>query len=220
MGGADLMPRAGLPGGALLVIAKEPVAGRAKTRLRPPLSLDQAALVAEACLLDTLDEAAVTGAGRHVLVFDGDAGRWCPPGWEVVAQRGGPLGERLANAFTDVAGPAVVIAMDTPQVRAASLERALEAVTEPGTAVIGFTEDGGYWLLGLPADRAPAAVFDGVPMSTAHTGAAQRRRLREIGYRVVELETLRDIDDHADLRAVAPLCAGRRLGALWAELSL
>jgi len=202
------------------VIAKEPVAGRAKTRLAPPLTLDQAALVAEACLLDTLDEATATRAGRHVLVFDGDAGRWCPSGWETVAQRGGPLADRLANAFRDVTGPAVVIAMDTPQVRAASLERALEVVTEPGTAVVGFTDDGGYWLLGLPADRDPAAAFDGVPMSTAHTGEAQHRRLVKIGYRVVQLETLRDIDDYADLVAVAPLCLDRRLGTLWATLGL
>ena len=97
--------------------------------------------------------------------------------------------------------------------------RALEAVTEPGTAVIGFTEDGGYWLLGLPADRDPVAVFDGVPMSTSLTGAAQHQRLVEIGYRVIELEILRDIDDYADLVAVAPLCMGRRLGTLMSGLS-
>jgi len=205
--------------GALLVIAKEPVAGRAKTRLRPRLTLAQAAQVAEACLLDTLAEAATTRARRQVLVFDGDADRWCPPGWETVPQRGGALGDRLCNAFTDVAGPAVVIAMDTPQVSAASLQRALEAVTEPGTAVIGFTEDGGYWLLGLPADRDPVAVFEGVPMSTSRTGAAQHQRLVEIGYQVVELEILRDIDDYADLVAVAPLCTGRRLGTLMSGLA-
>lgn len=206
--------------GALLLIAKEPVAGRAKTRLRPPLTLAQAARVAEACLLDTLAEAATTRARRHVLVFDGDPDRWCPPGWETVPQRGGALGDRLCNAFTDVAGPAVVIAMDTPQLSAVSLQQALGAVTEPGTAVIGFTEDGGYWLLGLPADRDPVAVFEGVPMSTSRTGAAQHQRLVEIGYRVVELEILRDIDDYADLVAVVPLCPGGRLGTVMSGFAL
>jgi rSAM/selenodomain-associated transferase 1 len=202
----------------LLVIAKAPVPGRAKTRLCPPLDPVQAARVAATCLLDTIDEVSEVAAERRVLLFDGDADGWCPPGWDLVLQRGSALGERLANAFDDVAGPAVVIAMDTPQVAAASLAAAIAAVEHNGTAVIGLTEDGGYWLLGLPAARNPHAVFDGIPMSTAGTGAAQVQRLVGLGYQVIQLEVLRDIDGYEDLEPVAALVPRRRIAALVATL--
>lgn len=204
-------------GVSLLVIAKAPVPGEVKTRLCPPLDADEAAAVATACLLDTLDVAASVDAARHVLVFHGDPDGWCPPGWDVVAQRGDGLGERLANAFAEVGGRAVIIAMDTPQVGAASLRHALDAVAEPGTAVIGPTEDGGYWALGLPGDLDPVAVFEGIPMSTPATGAAQRQRLVDLGYRVVDLDLLRDIDHFDDLAPVAALAPDRRFGRLMAD---
>lgn len=205
---------------ALMVIAKAPLPGRVKTRLCPPLTLAEAAAVADASLRDTLDAAGAVAAGRHVLVFEGDPTPWCPPGWEVVPQRGGGLAERLAGAFTDVGQPAVVLAMDTPQVLAAELDRAVEALgaaTEPGTAVIGPATDGGYWSIGLPVDADPIAVFDGIPMSTPSTGRAQRRRLVELGHRVVDLAPLRDIDVHDDLAPVAAAAPDRRIGRWIAE---
>ncbi|MGF1598754.1 MAG: TIGR04282 family arsenosugar biosynthesis glycosyltransferase [Acidimicrobiales bacterium] len=200
-----------------MVIAKAPEPGRVKTRLCPPLDPSEAAAVATACLLDTLDAAASVAAARHVLVIDGAPDPWRPPDWEVVAQRGQGLGERLANAFADVAGPAVIIAMDTPQVAPASLARALDEVATPGTAVLGPTEDGGYWALGLPGDLDPVRVFDGIQMSTPETGAAQRQRLVALGYRVVDLDVLRDIDYYEDLAPVAALVPARRVGRLIAD---
>lgn len=204
-------------GVSLLVIAKAPVPGQVKTRLCPPLDADQAAAIAAACLLDTLDVTASVAADRHVLVFEGDPGGWCRPGWELVAQRGDGLGERLANAFAEVGGRAVIIAMDTPQVQASSISRAIEALGEPGTAAIGPTEDGGYWALALPGDVNPEAVFEGIPMSTPVTGAAQRQRLVDLGYRVVDLDLLRDIDRFEDLAPVAALAPERRFGRLMAD---
>jgi glycosyltransferase A (GT-A) superfamily protein (DUF2064 family) len=201
------------PPTSLMVIAKAPLPGLVKTRLCPPLEPDQAAAVAAACLLDTLDAASAVPAGRHVLVIDGDVVPWRPPNWEVVAQRGGPLEERLANAFGDVGLPAVVIAMDTPQVRATSLARAIGAVRE-GRAVIGPAHDGGYWALGLPTGADPEAVFAGVPMSTSYTAAVQRQRLVGLGYPVDQLEVLRDVDVYEDLAPVAALVPRRRVAAL------
>ena len=101
----------------VIVIAKAPVPGRVKTRLTPPLSPTQAAALARAALEDTLAAvAAARLAGRRVVALDGDPDGWLPDGFELVAQRGGGLAQRLARAFEDVGGPALLIGMDTPQI--------------------------------------------------------------------------------------------------------
>src|SRR5688500_4457952 len=103
-----------MSGAALIVIAKEPVPGRVKTRLCPPCTPEQAARLARAALEDTLAACGDTvGAGRRVLALDGEPGGWLPRGWDVVAQRGAGLAERLAHAFADVGGPAFLLGMDT-----------------------------------------------------------------------------------------------------------
>ncbi len=197
---------------ALLVICKTPAPGRTKTRLCPPLSAEQASAVAWACVLDTLDLAVAVPARRHVLVLDGEPGPWIPDQFEVIAQRGVGLAERLANAFAEVADDAVVIAMDTPQVRVDELSQALAAVTAtPPKAVLGPASDGGYWAIGLPRTINPGPVFEAIPMSTAETGAAQHERLVALGCEVELLEQRRDIDDYDDLIAVASLIPGSRV---------
>src|SRR5581483_7679868 len=68
-------------------------------------------------------------------------------------------------------------------------------------AVLGHAVDGGWWVIGWRrAD--PRAVFHGVPMSAATTGAAQQQRLRDLGYDVARARPMRDIDTVADLSAV------------------
>lgn len=187
---------------ALLVLAKAPVAGAVKTRLCPPLAPAQAAALAEAALQDTLAAILATSVARRVLVLDGEPGAWMPPGVELLSQRSGGLATRLGDAFADIACPALLIGMDTPQVTPALLSASLDRLREPGNdAVLGDTEDGGYWAIGLR--RADRRVFEGVPMSTDRTGAAQRARLRALGLQVGELAVLRDVDRFADAVAVA-----------------
>ncbi|HEY6396920.1 MAG TPA: glycosyltransferase, partial [Solirubrobacteraceae bacterium] len=94
---------------ALAVIAKAPVPGRSKTRLSPPLSAEEAASLAAAALGDTLDAVVRTKAARKVLILDGAPGAWLPDAIEVIGQRGAGLDERLANAFADLAEPALII---------------------------------------------------------------------------------------------------------------
>ncbi|MFM9371372.1 DUF2064 domain-containing protein [Streptomyces sp. Da 82-17] len=183
----------------LLVIAKEPLPGRVKTRLTPPFTPAQAARLAEAALADTLDAVAATPAARRVLVLDGEPGPWLPPGFEVVPQCAGGLDARLAAAFAACTGPSVLVGMDTPQITPELLDVRLA----PGEACFGPAEDGGFWLLGL-AEPAPDLVR-GVPMSTPGTGAAQRTRLLEAGLHVRDLPRLRDVDTPADATAVAAL---------------
>jgi rSAM/selenodomain-associated transferase 1 len=186
---------------ALIVIAKAPVPGRVKTRLTPPCTPVQAAALACAALQDTLAAAArATRAGRRIVVLDGEPGAWLPPGFEVVAQRGDGLEERLSAAFEDVGEAAFLVGMDTPQVTPALLDAGLSAMSD-GDSAFGAALDGGYWAIGL---RTPdPAVFAGVPMSSPRTGAVQRARLAILGLHPAILPPLRDVDTIEDALAVA-----------------
>jgi glycosyltransferase A (GT-A) superfamily protein (DUF2064 family) len=183
----------------LLVIAKEPRPGRVKTRLTPPFTPEGAAALAEAALTDTLRTVAETPVRRRVLVLDGRDGPWLPPGFDVVPQCVGGLDERLAAAFADCDGPALLIGMDTPQVTPSLLTVDFDGYD----ACLGPAEDGGFWALGL-AEPVPE-LLRGVPMSTPATGAVQRDRLVAAGLRVRDLPRLRDVDTAADAEAVAAM---------------
>ena len=186
----------------MLVIAKEPLPGRAKTRLTPPCSVDEAAELARASLLDTLDVVDRTPAARKVLVFEGDARCWLREGFEVMPQRGAGLGERLAAAFDDVDSPALLVGMDTPQLTPRLLLDGMRALARHDVdAVLGPAHDGGYWSVGF--SEPVSGAFTGVPMSSGSTWIRQRARLDELGLRVREQPLLRDVDTIEDARAVA-----------------
>ena len=195
----------------LLVIAKEPRPGRVKTRLTPPFTPEEAAGLAEASLADTLDAVARTPAGRRVLVLEGEPGPWLPSGFEVVRQCAGGLDERLAAAFAQCDGPALLIGMDTPQVT----PDLLTVDFADCDAYFGPAQDGGFWALGLAAPD--PALLRGVPMSTPHTGAVQRARLT--GLRVRELPSLRDVDTAYDAELVAKEAPGGRFASEWKRLA-
>lgn len=205
------------PARTLVLLAKEPVAGRVKTRLHSEFSPTESAALARACLKDTFDAMSGAPAVHRVVALDGAGGPWIPPGFDVVPQPSGDLGDRLAAAFRDTLArddhaPALLVGMDTPQLGAH-----LSAVDFDGAdAVLGLTNDGGYWAIGLrtPDDR----VFEGIPMSTDRTGAAQLRRLHELGLRVTLLALLRDVDEPADARAVALAAPATRFAATWRGL--
>jgi len=202
----------------LLVIAKEPLPGRVKTRLTPPFSPTEAARLAEAALADTLRTVRPLPAARRVVVLDGRPGPWLPPGIEVVEQGGGGLDERLAAAFAACPGPALLIGMDTPQVAAADLAPALSPTAWDGCdAWFGPALDGGFWALGL-AEPDPG-LLRGVPMSVPETGAVQRRRLVDAGLSVRDLPRLRDVDTAADAAHVAALAPHGRFAAAFAGLT-
>ncbi|WP_309141354.1 TIGR04282 family arsenosugar biosynthesis glycosyltransferase [Streptomyces composti] len=195
----------------LVVVAKEPRPGRVKTRLTPPFTPEEASALARAALADTLDAVARTPARRRLLVLDGAPGPWLPAGFEVAPQCAGGLDERLAGAFARCDGPALLIGMDTPQVTPGLL-----TVDFAGCdAWFGPAEDGGFWALGL-AEPDPA-LLRGVPMSTPHTGAAQRRRLAHL--RVRDLPVLRDVDTAQDAVVVAEAAPGSRFAARLADLT-
>lgn len=193
----------------IAVIAKEPLPGAAKTRLTPPCTAEQAAGLAVAMLTDTLSAVAAAPAGRRLLVLDGRPGDWLPDGFDVVPQASGTLDVRLAHVLAAVAGPVLLIGMDTPQIT----PDLLQCDFDRRPAWLGPAADGGYWAIGL-AEPDPDLVR-GVPMSVPETFAAQRRRLVTAGLGVGMLPTLRDVDTWPDATAVARLAPHTRFaGAL------
>jgi rSAM/selenodomain-associated transferase 1 len=206
----------------LIVLAKAPVPGKVKTRLTPPFTPYEAAMLAEAALADTLEAGASASFTRHVLAL---ADQWATPGalraelpgrYEVVPQRGDGLDERIAAAFDDVyakrSAPVVLIGMDTPQVT----PRLLESVTRPlargdADAVFGPARDGGFWLLGLR--RPDPGLILGVPMSQTHTGRGQLSRLLRASLRVRLAPELIDVDTAADAHEVAQAAPDSRFAA-------
>ena len=200
----------------VLVLAKEPVPGRVKTRLTPPFTPREAATLAEAALADTLEAVRRTRVVRRVLCLAGEPGPWLPGGFEVIQQRGGGLDERIAAAmwdtYTGLPVPILLIGMDTPQVTAGLLESAAEPLARTmADAAFGPAEDGGFWLLGLR--RPDPDLTLGVPMSQPATGRAQLVRLIQAGLRIHMTPELIDVDTLAEAARVARLAPASRFAA-------
>ena len=195
----------------LIVIAKECLPGKVKTRLHPPLSLEQAAELAAASLDDTLDAVTALPATRRVLAFDGAVAPASAAGYDIVPQVAGGLDQRLGAIFDGCNEPAVLIGMDTPQVSAAVLAPLFAAWPDDVDAWFGPAADGGFWALGL---RHPDGdLIRGVPMSRSDTGTHQLARLRAAGLRVRLLPTLTDVDHIEDAHLVAALAPLGRFAA-------
>ena len=217
--------------GSVLVMAKAPVAGQAKTRLAGVAGHAGAAELAAASLLDTLEAAAVAyPRGRRVLALAGDLGAACRGeeirtavrDWVVVAQGGQSFGERLVDGHRQAhrlaGGPVVQIGMDTPQVCPATLRDLAEAAHHHGGPVLGQAHDGGWWVL-VTTHAAQAAVLRGVPMSRCDTGRLTAAALAAEGHPAAEAGVLRDVDLPDDAAAVAALAPETRFAATWRALT-
>ncbi|MBX7435058.1 DUF2064 domain-containing protein [Mycobacterium sp. Y57] len=205
-------------GVSVLVVAKAPVPGLAKTRLAASLGDAAAADIAAAALLDTLDAVAGAPVAARVVAMTGDLGdaargaeiRSRLSEFTVLEQRGDDFAARLANAHADTAVatgglPVLQIGMDTPQVSAELIGRCAEALVDRGT-VLGMACDGGWWILGV-TDAASAGCLRDVPMSAPDTGAVTLTALRHTGLDVelmCELADVDTIDDIAEVRRACP----------------
>jgi len=207
----------------VLVVAKSPVPGLAKTRLGAEIGMAAAAELAAASLLDVLEAAtAAVGAESCHLSLAGDLADGVRvseltsalEGWTVRPQVEGDLGRRLAQAHAEVGrGPLVQVGMDTPQVSPGMLLDVLEALADHD-AVLAPATDGGWWALAL-RDPARAAVLDRVPMSTPTTNDDTRAALEADGMRVADAPGLTDVDTAADAAAVASAAPGSRFARAW-----
>lgn len=189
----------------VIVMAKAPVAGQAKTRLIPALGAEGAARLALRLLDAKMAQARAAGLGEVELCCAPDATHAAfiaqreRGGVALSAQGEGDLGARMHRACLRGLAQApqvIVIGTDVPALDAAYLQTA-EAALSDHDAVLGPAADGGYVLIGL---RRPALrLFEQMPWSTAQVLAITRERIAECGLRHTELATLFDVDEPADL---------------------
>jgi len=199
----------------VMVIAKQPLPGRVKTRLIGEFTPDDAAGLAAAALCDTLKTLADLPCTNRVLLLDGVPGKWIPDGWTVLAQTDGGLDRRLAAGFAAMpAAPALLVGMDTPQLTVEQL------AFEPDDfdACLGMATDGGFWAIGFADPSRAAALIEGVPMSRPDTGAIQYSALLDAGLSVQLLPELTDVDTPDAAASVGQDHPDTRFAQCWRQL--
>lgn len=204
---------------ALIIFAKAPIPGTVKTRLCPPLTADEAASLHGSLVLDAIERAKDLPGATLYLAGAPDLGH---PFFKTVegryrvrllAQRGEDLGARMLQALKEAFAlghePVLLTGTDLPSLPRVHLKAALEEVTVHDL-VLGPTEDGGYYLIGLRryiSNLCPT-LFEGIPWSTPSVLAETRKKAEAAGLTMSLLPACRDLDDLDDLKAFIKL-AGR-----------
>ena len=190
----------------IVVFAKAPLAGFAKTRLIPALGADGAASLARRMLLHTLEQALAADAHAVELCMSpwptdtAWHGVALPPRVEQSAQGEGDLGERMCRAMDRALahrqGPVLLMGTDCPALTAAHIAEAGRQL-EHHDAVLVSVADGGYVLIGL---QLPCPdLFTDMAWSTPLVASETLRRIASLGLRVWQGPLLHDIDEPADL---------------------
>jgi uncharacterized protein len=220
--------------GLLLIAAREPAPGMAKTRLGATIGMARAAALYAAFLVDLAarftpcqDEDWGFDVGWAFTPADVDfasvlqrIGCDLSPVVRFVAQRGDGWDVRQTNilawGYEQGFKRTVLIGSDSPQLPFATVRDAFGALVEHDVT-LGRTLDGGYYLIGMHQFH---DVLSGVPMSTVSAADALAARTRDLGLRLAELPVTFDIDEEPDLehlrRALAP--DGDPAPATWAAL--
>ncbi len=191
------------PARHLVIMAKQPVMGRVKTRLAADTGAVEATRACRVMLQALLRRLAYDRRWTTWLAVSPDAA--ARPAWwqgkarpRLIAQGGGDLGERMQSLFMRLPpGPAVIIGSDIPAIVSADIASAFHALSGHD-AVIGPAIDGGYWLVGV-SRRRPLRPFANVRWSSPHALADTMANLA--GRRVACLRQLADIDSAEDHRA-------------------
>jgi hypothetical protein len=184
------------------ILAKEPIPGRVKTRLSPPLSAAEAAALYRACLDETL-ACLATGPYRTTLFYAGDAAFFQRHYPQLLRspQAGGDLGQRLNAAAAALFGAgherAALIGSDSPDLPQTLVGAAFAALEEADVAVIPAV-DGGYVLIATRCHQ--PEIFVDIPWSTSEVLAATRAQALRLGLRWREIGAWEDIDDLASLQ--------------------
>jgi rSAM/selenodomain-associated transferase 1 len=196
----------------LVVMVKEPQAGRVKTRLARGIGAANAAAFYRHATAAVLSRVTCPGEWGTILAVAPDpacASRAWPSHTKRIAQGHGDLGQRMQRVMDRLPpGPVLIIGSDIPGIRARHIRNAFAALGR-NDAVFGPAPDGGYWLVGLKRFPRVLRAFRKVRWSTEHALADTRANLT--GLRVAHIDTLDDIDDAADF-ARAGGRYGRRTG--------
>lgn len=181
----------------LIVLAKAPRMGRAKTRLACGIGQTAALRFYRATLARTLRVLGHDPRWDKVLAVapDGALAGW-PREWRVVPQGGGDLGARMLRQLAAVSGPAILIGGDIPGVTSTAIGRAFSQLRRHDV-VFGPAEDGGYWLIGTRRPPRSVRALAGVRWSTAHALADS---VAALGLRAGFADILPDVDDATDYK--------------------
>ena len=198
---------------ALIVVAKQPANGQTKTRLCPPLNGQEAAVLYECFLRDTLDliRAARQGLDLEAIItyLPENAETYfhnLAPDFSLLPQRGRDLSERLDHATTHYLtvgqyDQVVIMDSDSPTLPAECLRQAFATLTNGADLSLGPCDDGGYYLIGLK--RPTADLFLEVEMSTAHVLADTLAIADRLQLQVKTLPVCFDVDTIEDLQRLA-----------------
>jgi rSAM/selenodomain-associated transferase 1 len=200
------------PEAAVLVMARAPVPGEAKTRLISALGEEGAAALHAQLLERLLAQLAQVKLAPVTLCCTPDINHpffhKCRERYGVVLQpqQGRDLGERLHHALStnlQHSRYAVVIGCDIPVLGEVNVTQAIEALSAGYDAAISPTEDGGYALLAI---RQPSPeLFQGIEWGSDRVMEQTRQRFIELKWRWLELEMLWDVDRPEDLERLARL---------------
>jgi uncharacterized protein len=201
---------------AVAVMAKVPGAAPVKSRLHGALTPERATELYRCFLLDRLDALATVGDIAHVVAFTppeaaGIMAALAPPGFRLLPQEGDTLDARLSRLFARLLAEghagAIAIDSDSPTLPMAYVAEAARVLADcRADVVLGPSDDGGYYLIGV---RAPQpALFDGVPWSSPDTRRATLDRARALGLSVSLLPLWFDVDTAADLARLRAELAG------------
>lgn len=198
---------------AIAVMAKASVAGRTKTRLAPPLTLDEAAGLNTSFLRDVADNLIEASALANISGFmayapAGSEGFFrgilpeCIGLIETVAPGFGECLLKAATALFDQGyGSVCLLNSDSPTLPAAYLIAAATALAAPGDRIVlGPSTDGGYYLIGMKQPH--RRLFEDIDWSTERVTAQTLGRARELGLPVSVLPTWYDVDDAEALRTL------------------
>jgi rSAM/selenodomain-associated transferase 1 len=198
----------------IVVLAKQPLIGHAKTRLARDIGPANTRALAEAFVIDTLALVMGQSAARVLVALSPPEGRdWFArhaPGAELVLQPEDSFGKRILEAtreaFVRGASRCVLIGIDTPHLAPQTLQEAFKAL-DSADVCIGPSVDGGYYLIGLVKDS--PALFEDIPWSTPSVCELTLQRAKTAGLSVTELQTELDVDEGSDLEPFVQLLRER-----------
>lgn len=192
---------------ALLIFAKQPVPGRVKTRLSPPLSPDDAARLYDCMLADTIGSHSCCNHFDTLIFFEHSDGaesffRQTWPKLPAFPQQGAGLGERLEHAFAAAFamgfGAVAAIGSDSPDLPTGYVEDAFRLLEEGRAEVVfGPVEDGGYYLVAVGGHH--PGLFRNIPWSTEAVLERSEEAARALGLRSARLPLWHDLDRFEDL---------------------
>jgi len=173
-----------------MIMAKAPYPGQVKTRLCPPLTPEQAAALARAFLCDKIAQVRTLTSARPAIAYApaSEEGFFADvaPDFTRIAQQGPDLGERLIHSleyFLNLGCTGVMaIDSDTPTLPTHCLQQAVALLAQPNVdVVLGPSDDGGYYLIGLRAMQRD--LFIDMPWSTSAVLSETVRRAEALGLR-------------------------------------